>query len=438
MARLFYWQRHRQRGREFMKLKSSAILAVIMVALGWRADAQIYDTNGDYVQTFAGSSFSGYVDGSGQQTMFNEPNAIVSDSQSNLFVWDAINYRIRKIAPDSTVSTFAGGGSQSTGVGTNANFFQFSSSSYPNSMTIDHNNTIWMVNSGEVINTPLYKIKSNAMVTYTTIPLTRPWGICADSHGNIYISDYSGNKIYQYTNGVLAVFAGSGNSGYADGNGIFTAFSSPTALAADAADNIYVWDWGNGLIRKIDQNQNVTTFAGRYHNFSKADGVGTNAAFYFISSMCFDSFGNLILADDSCIRKISPTTNVVTMAGSFTQSGFANGTGIVALFNNAGSMENGVCIMGGTIFVADSNNQRIRNITFNPQPQIVSGANLGIGTFAGVTITGTVGRTYQIQSSPDLNTWNSVATVLLTSSPYLWIDKNPVSGNKFYRAVMLP
>src|ERR1035437_4123112 len=35
-------------------------------------------------------------------------------------------------------------------------------------------------------------------------------------------------------------------------------------------------------------------------------------------------------------------------------------------------------------------------------------------------------------------TWNPVATLLLTSSPYLWIDQNPVSGNKFYRAVMLP
>jgi hypothetical protein len=122
------------------------------------------------------------------------------------------------------------------------------------------------------------------------------------------------------------------------------------------------------------------------------------------------------------------------MAGSFSQNGYANGASNLARFNGA----SGVCVSGGTFYVADSSNQRIRNITFNPTSQIVSGANLGIGTFAGVTITGTVGRTYQIQSSPDLNTWNSVATALLTSSPYLWIDQNPVSGNKFYRAVMLP
>ena len=89
------------------------------------------------------------------------------------------------------------------------------------------------------------------------------------------------------------------------------------------------------------------------------------------------------------------------MAGSFTQTGYTNGAGNLTRFNGAG----GVCISGGTIYVADASNERIRSITNNPQTQVVSGANLGIGTFAGVTITGTVGRTYQVQSSPDLNAW---------------------------------
>jgi hypothetical protein len=133
------------------------------------------------------------------------------------------------------------------------------------------------------------------------------------------------------------------------------------------------------------------------------------------------------------------STNVVTMAGNFTQTGYqqtsyANGAGNLALFNGA----DGVCISGGTIYVADAGNQRIRQISFNPSTQVVTGANLGIGSFAGVTITGIVGRTYQIQSSPEMAAWTTRATVLLTSSPYLWIDQNPVSGDKFYRALLLP
>ena len=90
------------------------------------------------------------------------------------------------------------------------------------------------------------------------------------------------------------------------------------------------------------------------------------------------------------------------------------------------------------VFVADSGNNRIRNITFNAQGQPVAPANLQLNTYPGVQITGALGRTYQIQSSPDMTTWNTVATVLLNSSPYLWIDQNPIAGNKFYRAVMLP
>jgi hypothetical protein len=124
----------------------------------------------------------------------------------------------------------------------------------------------------------------------------------------------------------------------------------------------------------------------------------------------------------------------VTIAGSFTQSGYANGAGNLARFNGA----NGVCISGGTIYVADSNNQRIRSITNNPSAQPVLPANLQLSTYPGLRIVGTVGRTYQVQTSPDMNTWTARATILLSSSPYLWIDQNPLSGSKFYRAFLLP
>jgi len=90
------------------------------------------------------------------------------------------------------------------------------------------------------------------------------------------------------------------------------------------------------------------------------------------------------------------------------------------------------------IFVADTGNNRIRSISFNQQSQVVPPAGLQLNTYAGLQITGTIGRTYQIQSSPDMNTWNNAGLTLLTSSPYLWIDQNPVRGSKYYRAVLLP
>jgi len=119
-----------------MKVTKIFFLVAVAASLGRQASAQNYDTNGEVVQTFAGSGFTGYLDGVGQQTMFRYPAAMVADSLSNLFVWDSNNYRIRKIAPDGTVTTFAGCGSNDQGTGTNVNF--------ANNLvlTIDRNNTI--------------------------------------------------------------------------------------------------------------------------------------------------------------------------------------------------------------------------------------------------------------------------------------------------------
>jgi hypothetical protein len=422
-----------------VKRKILILLTVVAWLLDWQAKAQIYDTNNVVVQTFAGSGFSGILDGQGTLTMFNGPLAIAADTSSNLFVFDYYNDSIRKITPDGAVSTFAGGGQGSyPGYGTNVAF--------PNSaavtLTIDHSNALYFVQYPT--GTAMFRVGSDGYVT--RIPLSGLAGgqvrdgICVDSGNNVYIADNNGNKIYRYrTNGVLEVFAGSGNPGSLDGNGIFTSFASPSALASDSADNIYIWDSGNNLIRRINQHKDVVTIAGHQGN-SSSDGVGTNASFYGISAMCADGAGNIYLASysvtgGSSIRKMTAATNVTTLAGSFTQHGYTNGVGSLARFDFG---DEGICISQGTIFVADFSNERIRQITFNPQPQVVSGANLSIETFAGLTITGVVGRSYQIQASPDLNSWSTRATILLNSSPYIWIDQNPVSGNKFYRALLLP
>jgi hypothetical protein len=428
-----------------MKLKIFLALVATGIMPVCHTGAQTYDTNNDVVQTFAGSGFSGYVDGVGQLTMFIEPLAIVADTFSNLFVIDYSNYqnplRIRKIMPDGTVTTFAGGGvNVLPGYGTNVALPPAALT-----MTIDHSNTLYLINTSVAA---LVRIGTDGYVT--SIPLNGLStgyglrdGLCVDSGNNVYISDEQGNKIWRYrTNGILEVFAGSGNSGSVDGNGIFTSFANPTALAADNADNIYVWDWVNKLIRRINQNRDVTTIAGKgKSNIPDLDGVGTNAAFNLVSAMCADQLGNIYLACYSStggdsIRKMTATTNVTTLAGSFSQNGYVNGAGSISRFNGTG--DEGICFSQGMIFLADPLNYRIRQVSFNPSAQAVSPSNLQLNTYPGLQIAGTVGRTYQIQTSSDMKAWTTKTTLLLTTSPYQWIDQNAISGNLFYRAVMLP
>ncbi|MCW5555603.1 MAG: hypothetical protein KIS67_26010 [Verrucomicrobiae bacterium] len=246
-----------------MKQKITLVLTAIVATFASPGKAQSYDTNNVVVQTFAGSGFSGYVDGFGQQTMFNNPLAIVSDSSSNLFVLDVNNFCIRKITPNGTVSTFAGrGAAQPPGYGTNVSL----GVTYNTSMAIDHSDALWLLVQDGANYLYLVRIRSDAYVTKTNIGWlgdNGPNGICVDSQNNIYYATPA-NKIQRYrTEGVTEVFAGSGNSGSADGNGLFSSFNRPTALAVDAADNIYVWDSGNSLIRRINQSRDVVTIAGR-------------------------------------------------------------------------------------------------------------------------------------------------------------------------------
>ena len=136
-------------------------LSVALLALCCcQAKAQIYDTNGDYVQTFAGSGFSGYVDGIGQQTMFAFPSKVAADSSGNLFVLDVANTRIRKITPNGTVSTFVGGGTGSLpGYGTNISLDSYIYGTYAGSMIFDRSNTLLLTRT--VNNPALLRIRSD-------------------------------------------------------------------------------------------------------------------------------------------------------------------------------------------------------------------------------------------------------------------------------------
>jgi hypothetical protein len=119
---LQFWAKMAKTIQESM-MKWGTFLAVGAVSSALlQARAQTYDTNNDFVQTFAGSGFYGYVDGQGTQTMFFNPSSLVADTSSNLFVLDPGNYRIRKITPDAIVTTFVGGGGLSAAPATERMF----------------------------------------------------------------------------------------------------------------------------------------------------------------------------------------------------------------------------------------------------------------------------------------------------------------------------
>ena len=184
-------------------------------------------------------------------------------------------------------------------------------------------------------------------------------GIAIDAAGNLYVADEWSNSIRKVTPaGVVTTVAGS-ERGYEDGAGATAKFFNPQGIAIDATGNLYVADTYNNRIRKITKEGVVSTIAGSVKGYE--DGAGTAAKFNNPNAIAVDAAGNLYVADtyNNRIRKITPAGAVTTVAGDGSTD-FADGTGAAAKFNRPG----GITVdAAGNIYVADTNNKRIRKIT---------------------------------------------------------------------------
>lgn len=191
-----------------------------------------------------------------------------------------------------------------------------------------------------------------------------PRGIVVDSSGQIFVADTFNHVIRKIdANGVVSTFAGSsGNPGSTDGAGSAASFNSPAGLAIDNTGTLYVADMLNHAIRKITPSGTVTTLAGSLGNSGSSDGAGATARFQEPVGIAVDSGGVIYVADtgNSIIRKINPQGVVSTLAGSAGETGLSDGEGRSARFNGP----YGIAVdSSGTIYVADTFNHCIRKVT---------------------------------------------------------------------------
>src|SRR5438105_4705054 len=121
----------------------------------------------------------------------------------------------------------------------------------------------------------------------------QPYGVAADSAGNVYVADTQNHTIRKITPaGVVTTLAGAvAVTGSADGTGSAALFNAPSGIAVDSAGNLYVADTYNFTIRKITSAGVVTTLAGTAGSAGRADGAGNGAQFYYPYGVAVDSGG---------------------------------------------------------------------------------------------------------------------------------------------------
>ncbi|HJZ98535.1 MAG TPA: IPT/TIG domain-containing protein [Candidatus Solibacter sp.] len=280
------------------------------------------------IAPLAGNGSSGFADGAGSAAQFNNPNAIFVDSKGVLYVADTTNNRIRTVT-NGTAATIAGTGTAG--------------------------------NSG-----------NGSSATAATV--NNPGGIMVDSAGTVYIGDTNSNVVRKISNGNISVFAGSGNAGYSGDNNTATNadLQGPTGVTIDSAGNVYIADTGNSLIRKVDKNGTITSYIG-------ATGP-TAGRLNHPTGVWIDSAGTLFVADTGNRRIIKFANNVFAVVAGTGVAGFSgdNGPALTATFNNPTGIAGDAA---GNLYVADSNNGRIRKIT--PDGKIFTIAGRGGSSYSG-------------------------------------------------------
>lgn len=268
------------------------------------------------VSTMAGDPASGFADGNGTNARFSVPSNIDISANNDIYVADRANNRIRKVTASGDVSTIAGTGAQgaANGAGTSATFFN------PNGVAVD------------------------------------------STRGIVYVADWQNHRIRKITlsDNVVSTFAGSGAPGFSNGTTTAAQFYHPIDIAVDSSGMVYVADQGNNRIRKITPEGIVTTLAGTGATGAQ-DGAGTVATFSTTASLDVGPGGIVYVADETNfkVRKIMPDGTVSTLAGSGS-SGYVDGAATVARF----SYPEGIAVDAwGYVYVADSNNNRIRMVT---------------------------------------------------------------------------
>jgi sugar lactone lactonase YvrE len=216
--------------------------------------------------------------------------------------------------------------------------------------------------------------------------LDSPAGIAVDTAGNVYIADTHNNRIRKVISGTITTIAGTGAAGFSGDGGAATSatLNLPTAVAVDAAGNLYIADTNNHRIRKITGTA-ITTVAGDGEQLYLNDGVApTQTGLDSPSGIAVDAAGNLYIGDtrNQRVRKVTLSSGLIsTVAGNGTKS-FA-GDGGVATSAGLATPRGVAAAADGSIYFADSDNNRIRNV--NVSGTISTAAGDGAQGFSGDT-----------------------------------------------------
>ncbi len=218
----------------------------------------------------------------------------------------------------------------------------------------------------------------------TNAQVNKPYGVAVDTTGNMFIADTFNHRVRKVdTNGFISTVAGNGTAAFSGDGGAATnaSLNQPYAVTSDNFGNLFIAEYGNNRVRKVDTNGVISTLAGGGSSLGDG-GKATNAQIQRAVGVAVDLAGNFFIADmvNHRIRKVDTNGIISTVAGTGV-SGYT-GDGGAATNAKLNSPFGLTLDNSGNLFIADSSNHRIRVLNTNGIITTVAGNGSG-GAFAG-------------------------------------------------------
>lgn|GEM_PF-2153945 len=354
----------------------AALLIPITTSTGWSQT----------ITTFAGGYLGENVPAT--EAALNRPNDVIVDGTGRMYIADTANNLVRRVDTDGTITTFAGGGSAgwpTYGDGGPATDAPIQS---PVGLFLDSGGNLFIAESQRV-----RKVDPEGTISTvagggdfgvlgdngpaTEAGLNSPTGLFVDQSGILFIAERWSHRIRKVdTLGTITTLAGNGTQGFGGDEGPATDanLNSPSGVYGDDSGAIYIADQSNNRIRKVDATGTIRTVVGTGETFPFSDGVPATEAAIRPLSVFADKAGNIFFSESSRIRKVDSAGIISTVAGGGSASPAAPG-----LATNASlSFSNGIHIdAAGNLYIADANNYHILMVDASGSIAVVAGGYLG-------------------------------------------------------------
>lgn len=336
------------------------------------------------ITTFAGNGSSGSNIGDGgpaTTAVLGDPTGGAFDKYGNYFIACAIggNY-IRRITPAGIITTIAGTGSSGfNGDGIPATTAKLG---LPTCVIVDTVGNLYIadgqnnrIRKVDIVTGIITTIAGNGTAGYsgdngpaTNAKLNIPCDICFDKYGNLYIADYSNARVRKVnTSGIINTFAGNGIPGYSgDGSRADTGrIGGISGVATDHLGNIYLADISLSRVFKVNTSGIITTVAGTTTGYLyNGDNMPATNANIDPTKIKIDNYGNLYIAEHQNyrVRRVAANGYIYTEAG-LGSSGFSGdgGSATTAQLSYPSGITLDSC---GNLYISEANNNRIRKVTY--------------------------------------------------------------------------